>query len=641
MVARPLVLKSQVGRPGKLVSAETFPIARVLVDTGVYHLDSTYDYLVPEIHSGTARVGIRVEVPFGTTVCEGIIVERVEEPERSGELKQISKVLSPHQVATVESLEIIRKVAKRWAANSYDVIRSAIPPRVLHVDRAFVASTTPLDVSQLPKSTQIPSTLMSEKICSYWALPPLHNCSELLVDLIRARSAFGQVLVIVPDEWTLQSLFLAVQLSIPTRKCVRIDAHVSRSDRYRNFLQAVDGQANLVFGMRGAVFLPLIEGSTIIIVGESSHHLYEKRTPGWNARDVAILRAEIQGTSLLLVGYSPSLETARLIDQSFLNLVSSKQRRAVSAYDSTNGELLPSKVFSLIRKSLKVGPVLFLVPSRGYGNAVLCSKCRNIALCKCGGKLQRRSAQADPECAICRAQYPLWQCEWCQSSIIFITSRGIDRFAEEIGRSFPNFSIINSSGDHIIRTAPGVPSLVISTPGAMPRVDDGYAGVVLLQGTRFFGHSDLRSHERAKDLFFETASLASSAGEICVVIDPVHPIVAALNRWDPTIMARKELSEQEEAQLPPYWRVAILELATSEAVLLAHGLEKARDEKRLPPRTAIRGPFEVSLGNSRITVSAPMENSQEMIDFLHELQRKRSMSRKSLLDLRVDPYSLG
>lgn len=641
MVARPLVLKTQVGRAGKLTSTKVFPIARVLVDTGVYHLDSPYDYLVPEIYSSSAQVGVRVEVPFGSTLCEGIIIGRVEAPERSGDLKQISKVLSPHPIATPASLEIIQLCAQRWAANPYDLLRSAIPPRVLHVDRTYKHSESASHDSQISQLVEIPSRLREKGVRAFWSLPPVPDPSDLLVEVIRARSEFGQVLIIVPDEWNLQSLFAKIQSEIPTLRSVRIDAQVPRSERYRNFLQVVEGEARLVFGMRGAIFSPLKSGSTIILIGESSHHLYEKRTPGWNARDVAIVRAQTQGTDLVLIGYAPSLETARLIDESFLSLVSSKQRRAVFAHESTKGELVPSRVFSLVRKALKIGPVLFLVPRKGYGNAVLCTKCRNVALCTCGGKLQRRSALADPECAICLAQYPLWKCNWCQSSLIFIASRGIDRFAEEIGKSFPNFPLINSSGDHIARTLHADPALVVSTPGSMPKIEGGYAGVVLLQGMRFFGHSDLRSSERARELFFESAAMASPTGEVCVVIDAVHPIVSALNLWDPTIMARKELLEQADANLPPYCRVVIVEVSTPDAVLLAQGLEKAKAESRLPSMTSVRGPFETTLGTSRITVITPLDKGQEMIDFLHELQRKRSISRKPLLNLRVDPYSLA
>ncbi|MCX6430687.1 MAG: hypothetical protein NTX12_06970 [Actinobacteria bacterium] len=642
MVARPLVLKSQVGRSGKSIIAAELPIARVLVDTGVYHLDTPFDYLVPESQSLLAQVGVRVEIPFGNVLREGIIVQRLLESASSGTLKEISKILSPHPIATTETLELFSRVAKRWSANPYDVIRSAIPPRVQSVDRSFSPLALGERVRNVGSGTvEIPGIFQKKNVRAFWALPCKNEFSELITELIRTRSNLGQVLVVAPDEATLESFYEDVKKFYPLLICARIDGQVSRSERYLNFLRMVNGDVDIAFGMRGAVFAPLASPSTVIVVGESSHLLYEVRSPGWNARDIAIDRSEIEKISVVLVGYSPSLEAARLIDESFLSLVSSKQRRHVLAVDSSQGELLPSKIFPLIRKALKDGPALFLVPSKGYGNAILCGKCRNVALCSCGGKLQRRKADEPPVCAVCAKQYVNWKCSWCQSDSIYIASRGIDRFAEEIGRAFPNTPIVNSSGDHIIRSISQDSALVVATPGAVPRSETGYAAVALLQGMRFFGHSDLRSSERAKDLFFDVASHVSVDGSVCAVIDPAHPIVAALTIWDPTMMARRELSEQLDAQLPPYWRVVIIELDSKSAVALVTGLNRAKDETRLPPQTKILGPFEKENGKSRITVSAPADQAESMIDFIHELQRRRSISGKPLYSLRVDPYSLA
>lgn len=642
MVARPLVLKSQVGRSGKSIIAKDLPIARVLVDTGVFHLDTPFDYLVPQSQSELAQVGVRVEVPFGSTLREGIIVQRLHESTSARTLKEISKVLSPHRVVTEETLELIVKVARNWSANPYDVIRSAIPPRVQSVDRSF----SPIAIRKRERSessgmTEIPGLFQKKKVRAFWALPSKNEFNDLITELVRVRTNLGRVLIVVPDEATLESLYGAVKESLPNLNCARIDGQVNRSERYLNFLRMINGDVDIAFGMRGAVFAPLDSASTVVVVGESSHLHYEVRSPGWNARDVAVIRSEFEKISVILVGYSPSLEVARLIDESFLTLVSAKQRRHVLAVDSSQGELLPSKIFPLVRKALKAGPALFLVPSKGYGNAILCGKCRNLALCSCGGKLQRRRASEAPVCAVCTKQFTNWRCSWCQSDSIYIASRGIDRFAEEIGRAFPNFPLVNSSGDHIVRSISQVPTLVVATPGAIPRSETGYAVVALLQGMRFFGHSDLRSSERAKDLFFDAASHVAADGSVCAVIDPAHPIVAALTVWDPTMMARRELTEQIEAQLPPYWRVVIIELDSTSAVSLVTGLNRAKEEKRLPSQTKILGPFEKEDAMSRVTVSTPLDQAASMIDFIHELQRRRSISGKPLYSLRVDPYSLA
>lgn len=45
--------------------AKELPVARVLVDKGVLHLDRYFDYAVPEELDEVARPGVRVRVRFG------------------------------------------------------------------------------------------------------------------------------------------------------------------------------------------------------------------------------------------------------------------------------------------------------------------------------------------------------------------------------------------------------------------------------------------------------------------------------------------------------------------------------------------------------------------------------------------------
>lgn len=45
--------------------AEELPVARVLVDKGVLHLDRYFDYAVPAELDAEAQPGVRVRVRFG------------------------------------------------------------------------------------------------------------------------------------------------------------------------------------------------------------------------------------------------------------------------------------------------------------------------------------------------------------------------------------------------------------------------------------------------------------------------------------------------------------------------------------------------------------------------------------------------
>jgi primosomal protein N' (replication factor Y) len=69
----------------------------------------------------------------------------------------------------------------------------------------------------------------------------------------------------------------------------------------------------VVVGTRSAIFAPIEDLSAIVVVDEGSEHHYEQRAPGWNVRDVAILRSINSHCDLTCIGYSPSSEVARLI----------------------------------------------------------------------------------------------------------------------------------------------------------------------------------------------------------------------------------------------------------------------------------------------------------------------------------------
>lgn len=636
---RPLKLKAQIGSLGKKNVAAVSPVARVWVDTGVFHLDTPFDYWVPEDLAKSVRVGSRVQIEFGSSPQEGIVLERVESSATTGNLKQILKVLSPNPVATPQSLELFRLVARRWAGAPYDVIRSAIPPRVASVDKELLAPPEKLQL--LSPAPEVHAKAFSQKkIRSFWALPPGIPRAKLIAELAVTRSSHGQVLVIAPDERELNAIEEELTAFFSDESMARLDGNLTRGQRYRNFLRVVRGEVDIVLGLRGAVFVPLRDDVTIIVAGESSETLHEPRAPGWNARDVALMRSSEMGANIVLTGYSPSLEVARLIESRWLGHISSKSRQVVHAFPQTMGELIPSGAFPYIRKAIKAGPVLFLVPRKGYGNSVLCNRCRNVALCTCGGRLELIGAGESPRCVLCRTSYEDWKCRWCQSGEIYLASRGIDRFTEEIGRAFPNVAIVNSSGEHIIDAAPSTPCLVVSTPGAQPRNYGGYAAVALLEGLRFFGHSELRSTESSREMFFQSAAMVKLASPIIVAIDPSHPIVAALTRWDSTPLVRKELREREEMNFPPYYRFICLDLESAEATKLHAGILQAQTDGRIDSAVKITGPHEKSTSVSRIILSAPVAKAVSVIDFVHELQRRRSISRKAMFTIRVDPYSL-
>jgi primosomal protein N' (replication factor Y) len=619
-VARPLKLKAEVFRT-RTPASESVGIARVWVDSGVYHLDGEFDYAIPAKFGSVVEVGVRIVVPFGNRECEALVISRMPGKAQGG-VKEITKVLSPIAVATAESLALIAEVSRRWAAHPYDVLRSAIPPRSAAVDKEPVLS-----------EKGEPSTgKLSRK---YLQFPPAQDSYRLIAEYVAARRGSGSLLVLLPDSRSIERLqeFLS--------DVTVLDSNLDKSDRYRNYLKTLRQGELVVLGTRNSVFAPLSDLREIILVDDSSESYYEQRSPGWNARDVATLRSQMGSISFTIMGYSPSAEVARLIETGWMKYQPVKASLPVKSFHSTSGELLPTGIFSPIRSALKNGPVLFIAPRKGYSQSILCTQCRNVSLCECGGRVLQRGAGRVIECSICQKSYPDWSCAWCQSQKFFLMGRGSERFAQEIGRAFPGFAVTESSGERILDKYLLNDGIVISTPGAIPKSPEGYSAVVILECERLFSQADVRSQERARGILFSSAGSLASGSQLLLVISHNHPVLSALAAWKPSLITSKELRDREEVGFPPFTRSLSLEIEASEAPALVRGLKSAQSAGRLPISTRILGPSPAPSGKSRLLLLVPVEEGEEMVLLIHEFQRKRSISKKSLASLRIDPYSLS
>lgn len=619
-------LKAEVAPAPSGPVAESLPVARVRVDTGVFHLDQLYDYSVPEKMSSLAVTGVRVQVPFGGRETEGIVVSRSAMAERAGELKSVTKVLSPHPVATATSLKLMDDAAKSYCCNPWDLIRSAIPPRVVGVDKDFVPSQASLNV------------LGNDSIPVYQAFAPFKPAHQQLVEMIQQLKVRGSILIVAPDERDVDLLYNEVKNI--HNNVLRLTSSTSREERYRSFLLSMNFGSSITIGTRSAIFAPVKNLQTIIVYKESSPDHFEMRSPGWSTYAIAQLRARNEQLQLIFTGFSPSVRCAFDIDQSQMKYKNEKVEIQVLAYTPHDGALLPGKIFTEIKKALAQGPVLFLAPRKGYGNALLCAHCRNVAMCKCGGRLQVASKGVAPTCVHCGVGYPTWKCSFCGKDRQYLAGRGIDRAAEEISRAFPGYPVILSAGEVIKEQVESKPSIVLSTPGAQPLVDGGYSAVVVLDAMRFFAHTDISSQERARELLLESASLIKKSGKVLLVIDESHPIVSAIARWNIAPLLKRELADRQELMLPPTVASAVIVTATQVAPQIVAGLRKALSEGRIPESVRIFGPTVLPKDQAKVVIHVSHQEWGRLADVLHELQRKRSIAKKDLLNLRVAPYSL-
>lgn len=265
-----------------------------------------------------------------------------------------------------------------------------------------------------------------------------------------------------------------------------------------------------------------------------------------------------------------------------------------------------------MRDGLRTGPVLIQVPRRGYAPRLACERCRTPARCRhCAGPLEAPDQQ-DLNCAWCGQAERAWSCAECGSTRLRARIVGARRTAEELGRAFPAVPVRTSGRDHILDAVPDAPALVVSTPGAEPVAEGGYAAALLLDGWAMLGRPDLRAGEEALRRWLAASALVrgqEEGGTVVVVAEPTERAVQALVRWDPAGFARRELAERAELGFPPVSRMASV---TGPPEALAAFLQNAG----LPPEAEILGPVpapSAAPGRARRPGDAPPGETWERV----------------------------
>jgi len=600
-------------------------LATVWVDSGVYHLDGEYSYLVPGNLNDFVKVGSFVLVPFNGRELSALVIARGA-LDGHANLKSILSCEGSIPLVTKEQIELIKVLARKNLAHPFDLIRSIVPPRLSSIEKL----RSPQVIPEVMKRSRT-------KGIQYLQLPPHRRRDLLIAKKLSELLESGPTLAVFPDVREVESI--SRQLDLMNISYTRYDSSQSRSEHYSSYLDVVQGISRLVIGTRSSIFAPVMALQNIVVFNEGSEHYYEKRSPGWCARDVAFERSINESISLNFVGYTPSLEIAKKISNGEINFRRQNQRLQVNEFSQPFGELLPSGALSLIRKSLVDGPVLFITPSKGWAHAIRCTRCKTLSKCICGGSFEIKSEKSSVTCNHCGAINSKWKCTWCENSTFSLVGRGMERHGHEIGKLFPGILIKSASADNpnIDEISEGI---VIATQGMPPIATEGYSAVVILEGNRLLNQPDMRAQERMREIYFSHGALVRTGGKIILIQDEGNSVSTALRMWNPMPTLESELSERFDLNLPPFTHTVELTMAKDEVVRFKSAVIKARDDGRLPLDMKILGPI-IKGENSSIVLTSETTRSDEVNILIHEFMRRRSAAKKALPSLRINPYSLS
>lgn len=396
-----------------------------------------------------------------------------------------------------------------------------------------------------------------------------------------------------------------------------MNSRMSAGERFDQSERAKKGNLDIMIGPRSVLFTPFKNLGLIIIDEEHEASYKSEITPKYHAVTVAMERAKLTDSSVVLGSATPSLESYYRAKQGEYRLFTLNNRAGeaklpqVEIVDlreelkNRNRSIFSNRLRELILDRLeKQEQIMLFINRRGYAGFVSCRSCGFVLKCPhCDISLTSHQ-NGKLVCHYCGYEEPLpTLCPKCGSKYIAAFGTGTQKVEELIMKEFPSARVLrmdmdttkNKCGHEKILKAFAEHKADILVGTQMIVKGHDYkrvtlVGVIAADLSLYAG--DFRSAERTFDLLCQAAGRAGR-GDISgnVVIQTYHPehysIVAAANQ-DYESFYEEEILYRTMMKYPPAAHMLVLLITSKEeekvvggAKLIGQVLEeyKQREER--------------------------------------------------------------
>lgn len=418
-----------------------------------------------------------------------------------------------------------------------------------------------------------------------------------------------------------QALVLLPEIALSVEFLDRVEARfgarpgewhsgITRTERRRLWHMAGRGQVGLVVGARSALFLPFRDLDLIVVDEEHDSSYKQDDAVYYNARDMAVLRASLDGAQVVLASATPSLE-------SWVNAASGKYARLdlrarygeaelpdmaaidLRAEDMPSGQWISGTLAAAVDLRLARGEQsLLFLNRRGFAPVTICRACgEQIGCHQCDARMVEHRFQNRLVCHQCGETRPIpTACPSCGvEGKLAAIGPGVERIADEVAARFPDarakvlssdlFHSARALKDSIAEIAGGETDIIIGTQIVakghnFPRLT--LVGVIDadlgLQG------ADLRAAERSFQLMRQVAGRAGrQPGEmpglaLLQTHQPAHPVIQSILSGEDEAFWNAEAAARRASGMPPFGRLAGIILSHPDLAIAARFAQMLADD---------------------------------------------------------------
>ena len=421
------------------------------------------------------------------------------------------------------------------------------------------------------------------------------------------------------------------------REIAVLHSHLSEGERHDEWHRIRDGKARIVIGARSAVFAPVADLGLIVVDEEHEPSYKQEDAPRYNARDVAAMRARMEGCAVVLGSATPALESwynaktgkyalaelPRRADNRKMPHIRVVDMRLEAEATGRTGALSRDLLDAIRARLDRAEQVMLFLNRRGFATSLICRRCGYVASCDdCSvsytyhrGGADAAEARRSPKtwsgtdrspgllcCHICGGTRKVpGRCPNCQDPAFKYSGMGTQRIEAIVQKCFPHATVqrmdtdmtrTKDSYDRILgdfrvgKTDILIGTQMIAKGLHFPNVT--LVGVIYADLSLHM--PDFRAGERTFQLLAQVAGRAGRgevSGEVIVqTYTPFHTAVQSARRVDYEGFCDQELEFRRELSYPPFTRLVCMtfrgkseEKVSFYAATVARRLKKAVEEK--------------------------------------------------------------
>ena len=604
-----------------------------------YNFDKIFHYSIPQDLKDRMSLGSRVTIPFRGKVTTGCVVGFLAESDVKS-LKDIVQITDKKPLLTPQVIRLTKWMSNYYLCSWERILNYAIPKTrkvwLKKYDVTDISAQNSLQPSEDDEALDNEMIFSEEELKEKPSLKEIENIinnKKFKIVLLRGNDFSSrmkiysrcirktlkegkQAIVLAPSESHLSELAGLLGKEFKDNMVV-FDEKIDQRAKYQKWIKIRNSQVNIVLGMRSSIFVPFDRLGLIIVEREHSSLYKEERSPRYNAREVALKRAELENIPLFLSSETPSIESywnvrkkyfseaelntgeerGNLLKKTIIDMTREKSKKKIISYE------LQQAISRSLKNQRQV--VLFL-NKRGFSSFMICSQCGHIPKCPdCNTSLSYHldiQKRAQLICHNCGKKAKVMDvCAKCGSKEIRPLGMGTQKLENEIKKMFTRVEIRRLDRDSLIKDDDyrqileefnqRKTDILIGTQMVLKGVEFNNVDLIgIISADTLLNLPDYRSGEKTFQLLSEVISsfreISFPKEVIIQTFNPEDHCIVALKEQDDNYFYQKEIELRKELDYPPFThiiKIVILgeekEAVQQRAEYLISYLESLRKDK--------------------------------------------------------------